>query len=903
MNIEARPNGHHCESDVLPDRSGAGSTLAGSRGPLIGRHDELAVAAAAIKTPGQAGLVIFGSAGVGKSRLAQECGVLGEAAGLAVVAVLATQAASAIPLAALAPLLPAGVGPLGEGVDAVRSAAAAILAKAAEGPLMVVVDDAHLLDHVSATVVGQVAGQTSVLVVATVRSGEVVPDPVTALWKDGHAIRVDLASLGRDDVGRVAENMLCGRLHPTLSRALWRFSAGNPLFLRELVQAAKDAGCLRNVDGRWHLEGRLPTSTRLIDLIENRLGRLEPEERSVLELVAFGEPIDANIIRTATTAAALEAMEQRGLVIQDAETDHSAVRLGHPLYGEVLRAQTPPSRVLRIHAALADAVEARAHGSRDVLRVASWRLSDPTGYQPDLFVEAAVEARAAGDLELAAKLGDAARRAGGGAFATGLVAGVTAEAGNPQAAEEMFATASIEAVTDAERATVAMGRATNLFAGLGLPELALAVDSEALRQITDPAWRAEIVAHRATFELLLGRPVLALDAVAGLLDRREGRPFVQAAIVAVPALVMTGRSVRAESLAGSAYTVHSAMGHQAELSHAAIHVVGQIFALREAGRIAEALALSEFAYQAAVEIGSTLGQAYFGVQLGGAQLAAGRVTDAAASFEASADLMRELALPGRLRWSLAGAALAYSLAGDLARSDRLLAELDSVASPERLLEGEVERARAWNAATHGATSRARKILASAAASADADGSAGVALSLFHDLARLGQVDDLDRVDTLTARVEGTLALVRRDHVSAVTNRDGAALDAAATGFERQGAYLLAADAFAQAAVAHRRRAAERGASASRRHAQELARRCQGARTPALDALGAGGALTEREREIAALAVDGLGNPAIARQLFLSLRTVENHLNHVYTKLGITGRHELAAALDADRTAA
>ena len=52
-------------------------------------------------------------------------------------------------------------------------------------------------------------------------------------------------------------------------------------------------------------------------------------------------------------------------------------------------------------------------------------------------------------------------------------------------------------------------------------------------------------------------------------------------------------------------------------------------------------------------------------------------------------------------------------------------------------------------------------------------------------------------------------------------------------------------------------------------------------------------LTPREREIAALAAAGATSKEIAAQLFLSSRTVDNHLQSVYTKLGVSGRQELA----------
>ncbi|PVZ13204.1 AAA family ATPase [Actinomycetospora cinnamomea] len=92
--------------------------------------------------------------------------------------------------------------------------------------------------------------------------------------------------------------------------------------------------------------------------------------------------------------------------------------------------------------------------------------------------------------------------------------------------------------------------------------------------------------------------------------------------------------------------------------------------------------------------------------------------------------------------------------------------------------------------------------------------------------------------------------------------------------------------------------------------QDLARRC-GADPlveRAREELGAAGArprrmavtgadsLTAAERRVADLAADGLSNREVAQALFVTAKTVETHLGHVYRKLGVTGRDELLDAL-------
>ena len=66
--------------------------------------------------------------------------------------------------------------------------------------------------------------------------------------------------------------------------------------------------------------------------------------------------------------------------------------------------------------------------------------------------------------------------------------------------------------------------------------------------------------------------------------------------------------------------------------------------------------------------------------------------------------------------------------------------------------------------------------------------------------------------------------------------------------------------------------------------------------PAAAQAGNNDVLTSREREVVTLAAQGLSNREIATRLFISLRTVENHLHRAFAKLGVTRREQLPGAL-------
>ena len=115
-------------------------------------------------------------------------------------------------------------------------------------------------------------------------------------------------------------------------------------------------------------------------------------------------------------------------------------------------------------------------------------------------------------------------------------------------------------------------------------------------------------------------------------------------------------------------------------------------------------------------------------------------------------------------------------------------------------------------------------------------------------------------------------------------------------FEELEAPLLAAEAMTAAARAHRVGGDLRAATRAHERAGLLVAVSPGGRTPALSLDTPSAILTPRERQIAQLAARRLASLDIARRLRLSVRTVDNHLTRVYTKLGIANRAQLTAVL-------
>ncbi|MFZ0122268.1 MAG: hypothetical protein WAL99_23070 [Pseudonocardiaceae bacterium] len=459
--------------------------------PLTGRAEELSLISGLTRgREGPTGVVLAGAAGVGKTRLAREALAAAQQRGAVTRWAVATASARALPLGAFA----ATVGVVGpDPARLVRQASDALLAGGGRAGVIVGVDDAHLLDELSAVLVHQLVLRQAATVVLTLRTGETAPDAITALWKDGHLSRLELQPLSADETATLVEARLAGPVDSAAARRLWSMTRGNALYLRQLVEGELESHRLHQVAGLWWWSGRPELSPGLVELVSARIGQLPDAQRDVMEVLAFGEPLGVTLLAKLTDAVAVEQAESRGLVEVHPDGRRLQARLAHPLYGEVQRAQLGTLHARRLRGRIAAALAATgARRADDTLRRALLVLESDLPANPVLLTAAARRATELGALALAVRIATAAVAAGGGFEPRLLMGNALTWSGGAAEAETELAELATLARSDAERVQAAIPRVFALAWGLARPAQAEAVLDDVGSTVSDEVATTEL---------------------------------------------------------------------------------------------------------------------------------------------------------------------------------------------------------------------------------------------------------------------------------------------------------------------------------------------------------------------------------------------------------------------------
>jgi DNA-binding CsgD family transcriptional regulator len=858
--------------------------------PLTGRSEEMRAIEAAIVDPDVAGIVVFGAAGVGKSRIAREALSAAVSRGCEGQWAVGTSSARTLPLGAFTAWEQSGVT---DTVQLVRGVIEALTAAPAGTTVVVCVDDVHLLDDLSTFVVEQIMQRGAAKLVLTVRDGEPIPTAVQEIWRDGQFDRLDLQPLSLDEATTLLSATLDGSVDPDAAARLWTLTRGNALYLRNIVEQEVAGGRLEVLDEHWRWSGDPIVAPGLVELIESRIGDLPAPVADVIDALAVGEPIGLAALTRITDPASVEEADTRGLIMLEPAVGGVEVRVAHPLYGEVRRKRAGPIRLRRLRGLVA--TELATSDDRDdvgvVVRRAALSLDSDLTPDADLLVRAAHGAVWLADLPLADRLAQAAIGAGAGAEANFVRAYALSWLSRGEEAEALLAEIPTGQLTDGDRARFAFLRASNMLWALADPERAKELIDDASRT-TSPQARSYIDAFLTVYWFAVDQPGLAAQASEHLaLDDLPAVADAEIAWALAAIAADAGRTTEAVAVADAGYTVatRSFDAPQMRFNIADAHVS----ALLLSGRVIEAVEVAERVREQAADLPGAahlLGAAV----AGRAALGAGHLDTACSMLEQAAVALsaagHAIGWGYRYHFPLSTALAIRGATGEAAAA---LVALDELRRPFRSLDYERSLARAWLAASQGAVSEGIAILLSAAERAGASRQFAAEVSCLQTATQFGDRSGAPRLRELEAIVEGPRVGLAARFAEALRDGDAAELAAVSEDFERMGDLVAAVDAAAHAAIAYRRHDQRGSALTCSTRADGLAQQCGGASTPALGQATEELPLTGREREIAMLIAAGLSSPAIAERLTLSVRTVESHIHRAMKKTGTTSRDELA----------
>jgi len=860
------------------------------RWPIVGRVEEQRFLSEAIADPDRSGVLVAGQAGVGKTQLVHE--VLSTTVGHHVERITASESLRPLPFGALAHLLPSNLHEVDQ-VDLLNVLGRHLQRRAEGQPIVLAVDDVHLLDGLSAGWIDYVAIRGLATLLLTLRSGSPVPDALGRLCRNGGIPRLELQPLSRSEFDEMLERALDGIIESVSLERMWEATRGNVLFARELVADALDAGELRQLHGMWRWAGGVGPALRLHEAIAARLGGLTGPGRQFLALLSIGEPLALAVAERVTASRVLIEVERRGLIAVEGETD-PMVRFTHPLFGEVIRAEMPSLLRRQINHQLAQTLRNETERTpADLLKLAVLWQGSGERADPAVLAEAAQVANSLSDHPLAERLAADSLRQRPTFLAQFEFGWSVLRQEHFDEATELLVPLVGNEPDDNAREHLADGLSLAMGYGLGRVDDALALMEQIESSAAAPATGALIRCYRASLHASVCQYATAIElGMSAIQAGHDDRVFARSLTSIASSLVMMGKTDDALSLTETGLAC--ALRVRDELPRApAWAVSSRCTALAFAGRVSEALALLDL-YASSPGVPPEV-RSLSNIYRARLLLFKGRAASASRCVADAALVVRSD--PGNRSWGLALLAEAEALLGHRAAAAAARTEALSLRGNDRLtvLVDEL-RALAWVDAQEGRLTDAIAGLWAAADMARERGQHCFELIILHDLLRMGEAGAALRARDVSELVDGSLGEAIGLHAQAVVSRRGSDIERAAAAFTRMDHALTASQLWAMASVSYRCEGLQARSTKAAKKSSEMAALCEGAKIRTATPADQVEPLSRRQREVALLAAQGATNAEIAGALSLSVRTVESHLYAAFAKLGVTARDELAEAL-------
>jgi DNA-binding CsgD family transcriptional regulator/tetratricopeptide (TPR) repeat protein len=909
--------------------------------PFVGRDDALERLSSALSraAAGEGSIVlVYGEAGIGKTRLCEQAGHAHRSRGGPVLVGRAAPEETAIAYGPIADALRAGrrsEPALWEAVTCRADVLSAVVPELAGGAaggerryadrpvlfealldaveesaqadraVLWVLDDVHWADdaswHFIAYAARRVAAMSLVLAVSY-REEEIGPasprwPSLVQLKRDPHVVSLPLGRLSAADAERLV-TALAPDLRPELITEIIERSVGTPLLTEALADMAANSGALPE----------LPDVA--LATVRERAARLTPAGRDLLDLAAVaGLTVEGQLLASLRNDAGIGELVAVGLL----DRDGGGYRFCHPLLRDAALAEVPAVRQRHLHTELAGALTRAGQAMAERVAGHLERAGQPAAALATL-EQAAAAAQRAGDVGRGATL-----------YLAALGVARTHEALRPQ--RDRLQSTAIAQLLMARRWT----------------ELAPLIGDAWARRETLPgeerAWLAEVLAwqvfaqgHVAAAWQLIQEELALLDHCGA--SRNAANLQGQAGYIAW----LRGDPERASQHAQKGLEIAARTGYREAawwVRHHQTHI-----GYRRTGDRQTAIEGFRDVTAAARELGITDGEALAAWDLA-CHTAAPYDIDAAAAaaekagavatgndlqilraavllLEGNADAAEalltrfarraQLSEPVAAPWVAVSKALLHLHRGELAEARSELQGLESVSEASQTEYHLADRAAAlgWLSWEEGRWADAAGHLATSARLWRTGFwhtlAGGPLFACLHvdALLRLGQPAEAHALAGQLpdggqgARFYDASQAAARFRLDPGATRAAEARSAAASApwpwvtaltMMWQGEFLGDTEAADGGAVLFGGIGAPLGA----RRAERVLRR-MGVRPARQQA----GPLSERELEVAQLVAEGLSNPAIAARLFLSRPTVASHITHILTKLGFSSRAQIAA---------
>ncbi len=244
-----------------------------------------------------------------------------------------------------------------------------LLCNADDAPLVIVLDDVHWIDPASLVIMRRIAEGTAanVSIIATYRDTDLNRmHPLSAALADLRRVpatrRVALDGLDEgavEDFMRIAGGYALDAEGVRLAAAVHEETAGNPLFVGEMLRHLAESGAIRRSDDRWVADAAISLPEGLREVIGRRLTRLGDDVCAVLRLAAVvGRSFDPDVLQAVLSRDVLDQLDvaaATGIVVEVGRN----YEFRHAVLRDVLLSELSSARSQRLHRDIVAVLEAR----------------------------------------------------------------------------------------------------------------------------------------------------------------------------------------------------------------------------------------------------------------------------------------------------------------------------------------------------------------------------------------------------------------------------------------------------------------------------------------------------------------------------------------------------------------